>query len=267
MSSGSMADGVFYVGQDMSGPMSEEVELAVRDRIRLVSGLNAPIFGVDIKGVVNEWNRKAELLTGFLAEEAMGKSLVQSFITEEFVDSAQSMLSLGYAGQEVANYEFPLFTKAGQRREILWSSTARKDRADKVVGVVLVGQDITELRFESKMLANYVRICGAAVWSLRGNAMTGVVTDSKTKEIEHLISQQAQMDICDPRMVLWRASFVSILKTMCQSFWVRRKAQGAQSQKAGTGAGVFTTDFGYEFCFEAPNGSVKWYKVQGHLIQ
>lgn len=23
-----------------------------------------------------------------------------------------------------------------------------------------------------------------------------------------------------------------------------------------------TTDFGYEFCFEAPNGSVKWYKVR-----
>ena len=40
--------------------------------------------------------------------------------------------------------------------------------------------------------------------------------DSKTREIEHLISQQAQMDLCDPRMVLWRASFVSILKTMCE---------------------------------------------------
>jgi len=130
-----------------------------------------------------------------------------------------------------------------------------------------------------------VRICGAAVWSLRGNAMTGVVTDSKTKEIEHLISQQAQMDICDPRMVLWRASFVSILKTMCQNFWVRRKgAQGqGQGQKTGSadvpsqsqnkvgwgsvGTTVFSTDFGYEFCFEAPNGSVKWYKVQGHIIE
>merc|ERR1719261_953769 len=26
-------------------------------------------------------------------------------------------------------------------------------------------------------------------------------------------------------------------------------------------------EFGYEFCFEATNGSVKWYKVQGHLIE
>merc|ERR1719412_2927561 len=118
----------------------------------------------------------------------MGKGFLKHFITEDFADSVQLMLSQG-----------------------------------------LQGQDITELRSESKMLANYVRICGAAVWSLRGNAMTGVVTDSKTKEIEHLISQQAQMDVCDPRMVLWRASFIAILKTMCQDFWVRRKESSSSS--------------------------------------
>ena len=27
-----------------------------------------------------------------------------------------------------------------------------------------------------------------------------------------------------------------------------------------------TTDFGYEFCFEAPNGSVKWYKA-GNMVK
>ena len=46
--------------------------------------------------------------------------------------------------------------------------------------MVIRTQDITELRSESKMLANYVRICGAAVWSLKGNAKTGVVTEPGT---------------------------------------------------------------------------------------
>merc|ERR1719262_596007 len=108
--------------------------------------------------------------------------------------------------------------------EILMSASPRRDGDGAVVGVIGVGKDITELRSESKMLANYVRICGAAVWSLRGRVISGSVTECKTKEIEHLISQQAQMELCDPRMVLWRASFVSILKTMCQNFWVRRKS-------------------------------------------
>ena len=58
-----------------------------------------------------------------------------------------------------------------------------------------------------------------------GQTKRKVTKDSKTREIEHLISQQAQMDICDPRMVLWRASFVSILKTMCRTA-KKRAAEG-----------------------------------------
>ena len=58
-----------------------------------------------------------------------------------------------------------------------------------------------------------------------GRTQRKVTKDSKTREIEHLISQQAQMDICDPRMVLWRASFVSILKTMCRTA-KKRAAEG-----------------------------------------
>ena len=48
----------------------------------------------------------------------------------------------------------------------------------QMIPLALIGsEDITELRSESKMLANYVRICGAAVWSLKGNAKTGVITE------------------------------------------------------------------------------------------
>lgn len=264
------ASGVLYIGQELTELLkSSNSELTMQDR--LIREVNAPLIAVDKNGRVEEWNRGAELLTGFTKEEAVGKRLVQRFIADEFSDSVQTMLSQGMNGQEITNYEFSLWTKSGHRRDILWSATGRRDRHGNIVGVIGIGHDITELRSESKMLANYVRICGAAVWSLKGNAKTGVVTDSKTREIEHLISQQAQMDICDPRMVLWRASFVSILKTMCQNFWMRRKGfqegQVPPEKCQGASTEIVTTDFGYEFCFEAPNGSVKWYKVQGHLIQ
>jgi len=270
--------GAFYIVQDLTVTSRNRMkqELLSEELLRRIQAVNATFIGVDQQGIVIEWNKKAELLTGFQKEEALGKNLVKNFITPEFAESVRTMLSQSLQGQEITNHEFPLVTKSGQRRDILWSAAAQRDRNQKVVGVLGVGQDITELRSESKMLANYVRICGAAVWSLRGNAMTGAVTECKTKEIEHLISQQAQMDIWDPRMVLWRASFVSILKTMCQNFWVKRKSiqstqttQTAQStqDKAGVVTGVFSTNFGYEFCFEAPNGQVKWYKVHGHLIQ
>ena len=126
---------------------------------------------------LEEWNRGAELLTGFTKEEAVGKRLVQNYIADEFSDSVQTMLSQGMNGQdrvgglplesleslldmrvtqaflpcprlnlqEITNYEFSLWTKSGQRKDILWSATARRDRHGNIVGVIGIGHD----RFET----------------------------------------------------------------------------------------------------------------------
>ena len=41
----------------------------------------------------------------------------------------------------------------------------------------------------------------------------------------------------------------------------RRASMPSQVLRTAQSSCKVTTDFGYEFCFEAPNGSVKWYKV------
>ena len=48
-------------------------------------------------------------------------------------------------GKETANFEFPLYTKASERVEILLNAATRRDANNEIVGVVGVGQDITEL--------------------------------------------------------------------------------------------------------------------------
>jgi PAS domain S-box-containing protein len=45
---------------------------------QLVDTANAPIFGIDIEGKVNEWNNKTVEITGFSKDEAMGKDLGKS---------------------------------------------------------------------------------------------------------------------------------------------------------------------------------------------
>ena len=44
------------------------------------------------------------------------------------------------------NYEFPLYTKDNQRVEVLLNATTRRDAAGEIVGVVGVGQDITQMK-------------------------------------------------------------------------------------------------------------------------
>ena len=41
---------------------------------------------------------------------------------------------------------FPLYTKGGERVEVLLNATTRRDAAGAIVGVVGVGQDITNMK-------------------------------------------------------------------------------------------------------------------------
>lgn len=49
---------------------------------------------------VTEWNVKACSLLGFTKSEAMGKSLVDTFITEEFKGSVNSVLKAALMGKD-----------------------------------------------------------------------------------------------------------------------------------------------------------------------
>mmetsp|Transcript_35990 Transcript_35990/g.84348 ORF Transcript_35990/g.84348 Transcript_35990/m.84348 type:complete len:1072 (+) Transcript_35990:127-3342(+) len=254
--------GMLVAGLDVTrlAERLDSAEKVAEDLSRLLETMNVPIIGMDREGSVTEWNRQAELLTGYSKADVMGRNLVGTMMVEESSRASftKEVLEDGLRGVEATNYRFPIFTKAGHRREVLLSATTRRSGSGEAVGVLSVGQDITETRAESKMLASYVKICGAAVWFMWGCTKTGAATAWKTKDAEQLIAQESEMGSGDPRMVIWRVYFISILKTMCQSLWWRYKLATQDSPHPS---------FEYEFCFEAANGHVKWYKVEGHLIK
>ena len=139
--------GVLGVGQDISEmdklrTVSESVAKELR---RFIETANAPIFGIDSKGLVNEWNQTSEKITGFKKEDVFGENLVQTYITEDYRKSVKKVLDDALRGKETANYEFPLFTKNGERVMVLLNSSSRRDANGKITGVLGVGQDITEL--------------------------------------------------------------------------------------------------------------------------
>ena len=76
----------------------------------------------------------------------MGKDLVKTYITAEFQESVGEVLGNALKGTQTDNYEFPLYTKDGERVEVLLNATTRRDAAGAIVGVVGVGQDITQMK-------------------------------------------------------------------------------------------------------------------------
>ena len=68
--------GVVGVGQDITEITKSQMELSrvASDFRILIDTANAPIFGIDAEGLVNEWNRKAVEITGFNKQEVQGPS-------------------------------------------------------------------------------------------------------------------------------------------------------------------------------------------------
>jgi PAS domain S-box-containing protein len=123
------------ISQDMPECIAQESYFT-----RVVDASNAPIFSVDTRGNVTEWNKCAANIWGYTSEEAMGHQLVQEFITVEFSKSMQKVIDNALRGEETANFQVLLLTKQGTRVEILLNATSRRDAEGRVIGMLGVGQ-------------------------------------------------------------------------------------------------------------------------------
>merc|ERR1719478_763225 len=104
--------GVVGVGQDISelNKVAAQAKFVADDLTRLIDTANAPIFGVNVKGEVTVWNRKAADLSGFSLDETFGKMLVDNFIIPEQRERVREVLENACNGKETDNFEFPLVT-------------------------------------------------------------------------------------------------------------------------------------------------------------
>ena len=164
---------------------------------QFIETANAPIFGIDSNGLVNEWNQTSEVITGYKKQEVMGKDLVQNYITEDYRKAVQEVLDNALQGKETANYEFPLFTKNGDRVMVLLNSSTRRDSNGNIVGVLGVGQDITEIdRLRTvtmniaQELRQFIETANAPIFGIDGNGLVNewnqtseVITGYKKQEV------------------------------------------------------------------------------------
>ncbi|MFT6288660.1 MAG: PAS domain S-box-containing protein [Halieaceae bacterium] len=139
-----LVNALHFKSQQLDISVADNVRIA-EDMTRLIDTANAPIFGIDAQGNINEWNQKSEMITGFSKTEVFGRNLVADLITQNYKDSVGEVLARALAGEETANFEFPLFTPSGDRIDVLLNSTTRRNASGNSIGVIGVGQDITEL--------------------------------------------------------------------------------------------------------------------------
>jgi PAS domain S-box-containing protein len=128
--------GVFFVAQDVTESVHRDravAGMAVELR-QLIDTANAPIFGIDVDGHVNEWNRCTQNITGYSKEETFDESLVDQYIAPSMRQRVQEVLNRALLGYETTNYELEFITKSGESRFLLVNATTRRDPDNNIVG-------------------------------------------------------------------------------------------------------------------------------------
>ncbi|HEY2358529.1 MAG TPA: PAS domain S-box protein [Phenylobacterium sp.] len=111
----------------------------------IVESSHDAILSKDLDGVITSWNRGAEQLFGYTAEETIGKS-VTLLIPADRLDEEPSILARLRRGEHIDHYETVRRRKDGSLVDISLTVSPIRDSSGKVVGASKIARDISERR-------------------------------------------------------------------------------------------------------------------------
>lgn len=101
-----------------------------------------PIISKDLSGVIRTWNRAAERIFGYTAEEAVGQH-ISMLAAPDRVDEIPDILLRISRGERVDHYRTLRKTKDGRILSISLTVSPVRDDSGKIIGASKIARDIT----------------------------------------------------------------------------------------------------------------------------
>jgi PAS domain S-box-containing protein len=121
----------------------KQTELVDQRLAAIVGSSHDAIVSKDLNGIITTWNRGAERLFGFTAEEVIGKP-VTVVIPADRHNEEPEILERIRRGEQVDHYETVRQRKDGTLIDVSLTVSPIKDASGKVVGASKIGRDITD---------------------------------------------------------------------------------------------------------------------------
>lgn len=109
----------------------------------IVESSDDAIISKDLNGVISSWNRGAEHVFGYKADEVIGKP-ISILIPNELLDEENAILSRIRAGRSLDHYETVRLRKDGKLVDVSLTISPIKDESGRIVGASKIARDITE---------------------------------------------------------------------------------------------------------------------------
>ena len=120
-------------------------ERTVREMAAIVECSDDAIFSTGTDGMITSWNRGAESLYGYSAEEAVGTSVVLLSPPERRAESEHNRHVLNQ-GQRVESHPTERMRKDGTRVPVLLTVSPLRNAQGKIVGASAIARDISAQR-------------------------------------------------------------------------------------------------------------------------
>jgi PAS domain S-box-containing protein len=121
----------------------ERAEKAQRLLAAIVESSDDAIVSKDLNGVVTSWNKGAERLFGYKAEEIIGRPITLVIPPELHKDETM-ILGKIRLGQNIDHFETVRLSKHGEKMDVSLTVSPVKDERGNVVGAAKIARNITE---------------------------------------------------------------------------------------------------------------------------
>jgi PAS domain S-box-containing protein len=114
-------------------------------RARLASIIDSSedaILSKDLNGIITTWNRGAEHIYGYAAEEIVGKH-ISRLTPPDRPDEVSEILKKIARGESTEHYESVRVTRDGRHLNVSISVSPLRDTAGKIIGASVIARDIT----------------------------------------------------------------------------------------------------------------------------
>jgi PAS domain S-box-containing protein len=109
----------------------------------IIDSSDDAIVSKNLDGVIRSWNKAAERIFGYTADEAVGKH-ISLIIPENRLEEEAGILSRIRSGQRVDHFETVRRRKDGTLLDISLTISPVKDESGRIVGASKVARDVTE---------------------------------------------------------------------------------------------------------------------------
>jgi PAS domain S-box-containing protein len=132
-------------------------ELAAYWLSAIIESADDAIISKTLDGIITSWNKGAERIFGYTADEIIGKP-VTILIPEDHINEEPEILARIKAGERIDHYETVRMTKDRRLLEISLTVSPIKSADNKIIGASKIARDITERKRTEQSLREHIEI-------------------------------------------------------------------------------------------------------------